>query len=334
MVEQKTEGARRRVTREDVARLAQVSVPVVSYVLNDGPKNVSPATRDRVLDAVDRLGYKPNAAARALRRGRSDLLGFIVPSIANPLFASFALEVERAAAARKATVITVSARAGQVGVALERLASHQVDAVLVATGLHSADVAAVERSGLKAVLLNQPSSVPGMPTFSIDLYGGVRAAVTHLIDRGHARIAYLGPADGDPRRYSGWADAMTSRDLTLGPHIPADFSRASGREAIDQLLELPERPTAIFASSDQIAIGALLGLHRAGIHVPNEIAVASFDDSPDAQFTWPPLTAVHQPLREMADDALELIVSGTGPTERMYDAQLVVRESTIGAPGV
>jgi LacI family transcriptional regulator len=96
-------------------------------------------------------------------------------------------------------------------------------------------------------------------------------------------------------------------------------------------LESSHRPTAVFASSDQIAIGALLRLHEAGIHVPSEIAVASFDDSPDARFTWPPLTAVHQPLKEMAEDALILIMTGEGPRERMYEARLVVRESTVGA---
>lgn len=319
---------RRRVTREDVARLAQVSVPVVSYVLNNGPKNVSPATRERVLDAVSRLGYQPNAAARALRRGRSDLLGFVVPSIANPLFAAFALEVEQAAAERGATVITLSARAGEVSVALERLASHQVDAVLIATGLHSADVAAVERSGIDTVLLNQPSSVPGIPTFSIDLHGGVRSAVAHLLDLGHVHVAYLGPSDGDPRRYTGWVDALAARGIEPGPHVSTEFSRTSGHDAARRLLELPDRPTAVFASSDQIAIGALLAFHEAGLRVPHDMAVASFDDSPDARFTWPPLTAVHQPLGEMARDALDLIFHAQGPRERMYQARLVVRAST------
>lgn len=330
MQDRRDDGALRRVTREDVARLAQVSVPVVSYVLNNGPKNVSPATRQRVLDAVERLGYRPNAAARALRRGRSDLLGFIVPSIANPLFAAFALEIERAAAARGATVITLSARAGEVKVALERLSTHQVDAVLVATGLHSVDVAAVESVGIRAVLLNQPTSVPGIPTFAIDLHGGTRAAVTHLMDLGHRDIAYLGPSDGDPRRYTGWLDALTARGLEPGAHISTAFSRTSGYEAVPRLLALSPRPTAVFASSDQIAIGALLGLHEAGIRVPDDIAVASFDDSPDARFAWPPLTAVHQPLQEMAEDALSLILSGQDEADRLYEAQLVVRASTVG----
>jgi len=329
MQERSKDGSRRRVTREDVARLAQVSVPVVSYVLNNGPKNVSPRTRERVLDAVNRLGYQPNAAARALRRGRSDLLGFIVPSIANPLFAAFALEVEQAAAVRGATVITMSARAGEVRTALERLSSHQVDAVLIATGLHTTDVAAVVQSDANAVLLNQPSSVPGIPTFSVDLHGGVRAAVNHLLDVGHETVAYLGPSDGDPRRYAGWADALAARGAAPGPHIPSPFSRSGGYDAAATFLDLAERPTALFASSDQIAIGVLLRLYEAGIRVPDDVAVASFDDSPDARFTSPPLTAVHQPLREMAEDALALILDGTGPKERQYDAELIIRASTV-----
>lgn len=322
--------ARKRITREDVARLARVSLPVVSYVLNDGPKNVSPHTRERVLDAVARLGYQPNAAARALRRGRTDLLGFVVPTIANPLFAAFAFEVARAASAHGATVITLSARAGGVHVALDRLATHQVDGVLIATGMHASDIAALERSGLNAVLLNQPSAVPGIPTFGVDLYGGARAAVSHLVAQGHTSVAYLGPADGDPRRREGWLDALTSHGLEPGAHVPVEFTRAAGYAAIAELLERAPKTTAIFASSDQIAIGALLALHERGVRVPDDVAVASFDDSPDAQYTWPPLTAVHQPLRAMADDALALILKNEGDRDRVYEGRLVVRASTVG----
>jgi LacI family transcriptional regulator len=301
---------------------------VVSYVLNDGPKFVSPATRERVLAAVEQLGYQPNAAARALRRGRSDLFGFIVPSIANPLFATFASEVERAANERGATVITVSAKAGGVQVALDRLAAHQVDGVLIATPMHAKDIAALERSRIESVLLNQPTAVPGVPTFGVDLYGGARTAVGHLLDEGRRVIAYLGPADGDPRRRQGWLDAHTARGLDPGPHIPSAYSREAGHAAVDALLGSSPRVDAVFASSDQIALGVLLGLHERGISVPASMAIASFDDSPDARYAWPPLTAVKQPLARMADDALRLLIDREGVDERVYDGELIVRAST------
>lgn len=321
---------RKRVTREDVARLAGVSVPVVTYTLNGGPKNVSPATRARVMDAVERLGYRPNAAARALRRGRSELLGFIVPSVANPLFAAFARTVEIAAAARDVTVIVLSASPGEVHVAIERLAAHQVDGILIATPMHTADIAALEHSGLTAVLLGQQSAIDGIPTFGVDLYGGARAAVEHLVERGHSAIAYFGPADPESRRLQGWRDALSAHGHATGPVIDADFSREAGYAAVLTLLREHPHTTAVFASSDQIAIGAVLALHENGIALPEDMAIVSFDDSPDAEYSWPPLTAVRQPIETMAAAAVERLLGAEGPEHVRFPVQLIARASTGG----
>lgn len=324
------DGGVRRVTREDVARLAGVSVPVVSFVLNNGPKNVSDQTRARVLAAVRQLGYRPNAAARALRRGRSDLLGIIVPSIANPLFASLAHEVELAALAREMTLLTVSAQVGEVATAVDRLASHRVDGMLIATPITPGDVLALGRSNLPTVLLNQPSAIPGISTLGVDQYGGARTAVEHLIALGHRTIAYLGPEHGDTRRRSGWLDALSAHGLHPGPSLATGFSRdaglASGRSLVANLGDT----TAVFATSDQIALGALLALHEAGLDVPGDIALASFDDSPDAQFAWPPLTAVQQPLEQMARDAVDRLLAGSAEVHTEYKVRLLERASTRG----
>lgn len=319
---------RKRVTRVDVARLAGVSLPVVSYALNGGPKNVSAATRARVLDAVDRLGYRPNAAARALRRGRSELLGFVVPNVANPLFATFAREVELAAAARGVTVIVLSAPAGEVHVAIDRLAAHQVDGILVATRMQASDIAALERAALPAVLLNQPAAIAGIPTFGVDLYGGARAAVEHLVERGHARIAYLGPDDADSRRLQGWRDVLTAHGLASGPVIDTEFSRSGGFAAAARLLASYPDVTALFASSDQIAVGAVLALHQHGVTIPAQMAIVSFDDSPDAEYAWPPLTAVRQPTDRMAAAAVARLLDADGPEHVRFPVELIVRAST------
>lgn len=318
----------RRVTRADVARLAGVSAPVVTFVLNGGPKKVSDKTRERVLDAVSQLGYQPDAAARALRRGRSDLIGIIVPSIANPLFASLAHEVEEVASARGLTPMIVSAATNEVGLAVDKLAAHRVDGVLIATPMAAADIAALERSRLSAVLVNQSGAVPGTTTFGVDQYGGARIAVEHLIEQGHEGIAYLGPESGDVRRRSGWADALRSRGLPPGPSIVTTFSRESGYDSGQALLDAHPDVTAAFATSDQIALGALLAFHEAGRSVPGDIALVSFDDSPDAQFAWPPITAVHQPLRRMARDAVERLLAGPTDEHREYEVGLQVRAST------
>lgn len=319
---------RKRVTREDVARLAGVSVPVVSYALNGGPKNVSPATRRRVMEAVARLGYRPNAAARALRRGRSSLLGFIVPNVANPLFATFAHEVELAASAHDVTVIVLSAPVGEVHVAIDRLAAHQVDGVLVATRMQTSDIAALERAQLPAVLLNQPSAIDGVPTFGVDLYGGARAAVEHLVDGGRTAIAYLGPDESDSRRLQGWRDSLAARGLAEGPVMDAAFTRRGGHIAATRLLAEHPQTTAVFASSDQIAVGALLALHEHGIRIPEQMAIVSFDDSPDAEYAWPPLTAVRQPIDRMAAAAVARLLDSTGPDHVRFPVQLIARAST------
>lgn len=319
---------RKRVTRADVARLARVSLPVVSYVLNDGPKNVSDETRQRVMDAVRALGYQPNAAARALRRGKSSLLGFVIPNIGNPLFATFAREVEIAAARHDVTLMTLSAPVGSVHQAIERLAAHQVDGVIVATQVRVTDIAAIERSLLPAVLLNQLLAFDGIPTFGVDLYGGARTAVDHLVSLGHAVIGYLGPDDASSRRLQGWRDALRSHGLREGPIAHSGFTRSEGYEAARSLLAARDDVTALFASSDQIAVGALRALHEAGLAVPDEIAMVSFDDSPEAEYAWPPLTAVSQPIRQMAEDAVDRVLGGAGAEHRRYDVELVVRAST------
>lgn len=326
--------ARRRVTREDVARLAGVSVPVVTYTLNGGPKNVSPPTRERVLDAVARLGYRPNAAARALRRGHSEMLGIIVPTLDNALFAALAHEVEMAAGARGITLIVLSSASGEVADGLDRLAARQVDGVLVATPVRSADIAAIEASGLPAVLLNQASAIDGLPAIGVDLYDGARQAVAHLIERGHREIAYLGPTAGDQRRLDGWRDALRASGLRTNAVLETAFTRESGLSSGEALLDLFPRPTALFACSDQIALGALLALHQHGLDVPEMMAIASFDDSSDARYSWPPLTSVRQPLAAMAGEAVSRLLDDSssgaqGPGAfHLHSVELVVRESS------
>lgn len=323
----------RRVTREDVARLAGVSVPVVTYALNGGPKNVSAATREKVVAAVAQLGYRPNAAARALRRGRSELLGIIVPNLANPLFAALAHEVEIAAGARGITLIVLSAPPGEIAAGLDRLAARQVDGVLVATPLRSTDIAAIELTGIRTVLLNQPAAIDGISTIGVDLYGGARLAVDHLVERGHTRIAYLGPATGDQRRHEGWSDAMGAAGLDTSQVLDSPFTRDGGYACGLQVLALDPRPTAVFASSDQIALGALRAFHEAGVRVPEDIAIVSFDDSPDALYSWPPLTSVRQPVSMMADEAVARLLD-EGPTFEQHFHQFPVELAVRASSGV
>lgn len=324
----------RAVTRDDVARLAGVSSAVVSYVVNDGPRPVAEATRLRVLDAIEKLGYRPNAAARSLITGRSDLLGLIVPDIHNPYFAALAQAVETAARAQSLNLVLAQGMTGNLAPLVESLSGHLVAGIITATIPEPAATAAVVRHRVPMVKLSLALPMDTMPAMWPDYYGGARSAVRHLVEvHGHREVALVIGTDHPERRSEptedrerGWRDALENAGLPTGHVIRVHWSAAGGREAAARLLADHAAATAVFVSSDQQAIGLISGLSRTGRKVPDDIAVASFDGSPEAEFTVPPLTTVSAPLAEMATDAVAEVL-GAPPSDRTYATTLVVRES-------
>ncbi|UFU06421.1 LacI family DNA-binding transcriptional regulator [Ruania halotolerans] len=295
------------MTRADVASAAGVSTAVVSYTLNNGPKNVAPATRERVLEAVRTLGYRPNATARALRLGSTGQVGLVVATVSNPYFGQLTDQVERSAAARGLALLVRTNSGGLVREAIEQLAARQVDGMLIARPMDANDAAAVAESGVPAVLINEASGPAGVPSVGVDRYGGARRAVEHLIEHGHHRVGLIGAGDGGHRQ-RGWADALAGAGLPPGPVVAETYSREGGYRAVLQLLALPDPPTAVFASSDEQAVGALLALHESEVPVPGGMAVIAFDGSAASAFTWPPLTAVAQPMEMMVERALDRLL--------------------------
>lgn len=325
------ETRQKRVTRDDVARLAGVSTAVVSYTLNAGPKNVSPATRAKVQEAVQILGYRPNALARALKRGSTEMLGLIVPDSTNPFLAEFAIAMETSARARGHALMVVNAPyepSGEVTASILRLAARQVDGVLVANQVSSTDLAAIEASGVRAVFINQLDVVDGVRAIGVDLRAGARTAVTHLVEHGHRRIGFVGPGR-EENRQRGWRDALDAAGLPEGPRAAATFSFEGGYHAGRELMGATDRPTAVFASSDMQAIGLMRAAREAGLALPRDFAITSFDGSRDSEYTWPALTTMRQPVAQMAEDAVEALLAAdtnaTGYTA--YSARLVVRQS-------
>ena len=323
----------RDVTRDDVARLAGVSSAVVSYVVNNGPRPVAQATRARVMDAIDKLGYRPNAAARALITGRSDLIGLIVPDIRNPYFAALAQAAEGAARAHSVNLVLAQGTTGSLQPLVESLTGHRVAGIITATIPEPEAVAVIVRNRIPLVRLSLAMPSDG-PAIWPDYVGGARAAVGHLVEvHGHRRIALVigsdhpdypdEPSDG---REQGWRDALEDAGLTTEHLIRVHWSAAGGREAAYRLLGDHGAATAVFASSDQQAIGLIAGLQAAGTSLPDDVAIASFDGSPEAEFTVPPLTTVDVPLAAMATDAIAEVL-GLPRTSRSYPAHLVVRRS-------
>lgn len=324
----------RNVTRNDVAKLAGVSSAVVSYVVNDGPRTVAEGTRRRVLDAIDKLGYRPNAAARSLIKGRSDLLGLIVPDVHNPYFAALAQAVETAARARSLNLVLAQGSTGELSPLVESLSGHLVAGIITATIPEPAATAAVVRNRVPMVKLSLALPMDTMPAMWPDYYGGAASAVRHLVEvHGHREVALVigsdhpdNAAEPTDDRERGWRDTLRSHGLSTEHLIRVHWSSAAGREAAARLLADHPEVTAVFVSSDQQAIGLISGMHQAGRSIPDGIAVAAFDGSPEAEFTVPPLTTVSVPLAEMAADAVAEVL-GAPPPDRTYPTGLVVRQS-------
>lgn len=325
----------RKATRRDVARLAGVSDAVVTYTLN-GRAPVAPATAQRVLDAIALLGYKPNRAAVALKSGSSRALALIGPSadkrvFTNPFFSEFANTMEEAAHRRGYALYTAAASAGPRGL-LERFedfASRQVDGILLLPGDHLLSPIELDRQGVPWLQVNTPEPQAGVDSVGADLFGGAKAAVAHLAGHGHRRIGLVGEAAYEESRRRGWLAACAELGLSTGRHFDVPLTQEGGYRAGQQLSEMTDPPPAVLVMSDFTAIGMLRALHEAGIRVPEDLAVVSFDGAWESAYSWPALSTIQQPISEMAEESLRRLLKRTEyPGEHTtFSTQLVVRES-------
>lgn len=311
------------VTRDDVARRAGTSSAVVSYVVNNGPRRVSEKTKAKVLAAIDELGYRPNGFARALRSTRSRLLGLVLPDNSNPFFAELARVIEDEAFRRGYLLLLGNSTEDD-----ERQAAYvreflelRVEGLLLisaANGQRQADLtlSLVELQGsrIPTVVLDRAISGLHASYLTVDNFGGGYLATRHLIDHGHSDVTCLaGPEGNQPAdsRTRGWRRAM--REAGLAPRadllIRSPFRREYGYRAMQALLRGKDPPTAVFAESDEQAIGALRAAAECGIRIPDDLALVSFDGIPESAFTSPRLTTVAQPFEELGRRAVELALN-------------------------
>ncbi len=334
-----TDDPARRATAAEVARLAGVSPAVVSYVVNGGPRNVAPGTAARVRDAVRHLDYRPNRAARALRRGSTGIVGLVVPRVANPFVAELSEAVQTAAGRRGLAVL--AAGSGNDLEAerrlLRTLAQHGVDGLVVATVMGHADGAPPPGPDLPTVYVNAPFPVPGVDAIGPDATQGALLVVDHLLDAHRHRSVALVTGETGARtpgaRELGWQQAVAGRGAEPGPVVRVPWDRPGGTDAARRLLALPELPTAVFATSDAQALGLLHGLRAAGVDVPGDVAVVGFDGTEDGAYGAPPLTTARQPVPAMAEAALDALEQPGGPRQghQLFGLDLVVRQS-CGCP--
>ncbi|MFJ3666851.1 LacI family DNA-binding transcriptional regulator [Streptomyces sp. NPDC090106] len=324
-----------------VAERAGVSMRTVSNVVR-GTGRFSEATRERVMLAVEELGYRPNTAARRLRTGRSGVLLLAVPELTMPYFAELAAHLLRQAAAHGCTLL-VEATGGRPEAELA-LALGQTDPMVDGVVLSplALDDEAAARAGSKTplVLLGERVHDLPCPHVTIDNTGAAREATEHLLARGRRRIAVLGRqtvahAATSATRLAGHRQALDQAgiayDETLAPAVAA-YHRADAAAAVRRLLDLPEPPDAVFCFADAMAEGALHAVRERGLSVPGDIAVVGFDDVEGAAYTAPPLTTVAPDKPELARLAvnalLDQIEGRVDPSVLIAGHRLVVRDSS------
>ncbi|MGW6703494.1 LacI family DNA-binding transcriptional regulator [Streptomyces sp. NPDC054956] len=334
-----------KVTRDDVARLAGTSTAVVSYVINNGPRPVAPATRERVLAAIKDLGYRPDRVAQAMASRRTDLIGMIVPDARQPFFAEMAHAVEQAAAERGKMVLV-----GNSDYRTERevhylrafLGMRVSGLILVSQGMSEQAASEIEAWDARVVLLHErPEAIDDVAVVTDDI-GGAQLATRHLLEHGHEYVACIGgientPSVGDPvaDHVEGWRRAMQeSGRSTEGRIIEAPYNRYDAYKVALEVLARPDRPTAIFCATDDQAIGVLRAARELRIDVPGDLAVAGFDDVKEAALTDPPLTTVASDRPAMARAAVDLVLDDSlrvagSRRERLkqFPSALVIRRS-------
>jgi len=334
------------VRLSDVAARAGVSVSAVSRVLSDAPNTrVSESTRSRIHEAAAELGYRPNFAARALKSARTHVVGLVVPDVTNAIFTELLRGVEDEAYRLGYVVLLARADGLPEGVdVIGRLIGEgRVDGLIVQIGesMTEADVDRLVEARLPVVFVNSIHP-EGIGSVVLDDERGAEIAVDHLVGLGHRRIALInGVASSDTarRRETGFRAAMAMADLPVseGDVTRLGYEPAQGAEAVGLLWAGTRRPTAVVVANVNAAYGVLTEARRLGARVPEDLSVVAIHDAWTAEHSWPPLTTVRMPLRELGETALRALIAhlSSGETEdavvREPSPRLVIRAST--APG-
>lgn len=310
---------RRRPTQADVARQAGVSQALVSYVLNGSPVTLPDATRRRVLDAMDELGYAPHSAARALRLDRTMTLALVIPDITNPYYPAVERGLQDSAEAGGYQLMTYNTDgvAAKERKALRSVRETRADgAVIFDFHLVQDDYRSLLEAGTSlAMVVSTPDKLGDLPIdrLTVDVAGGVTRITRYLIERGYAPLGTIaGALDSEIGR--GRFDAFEAACAAAGVQIAAghviesDFTYLGGRAAMVALIQSGHPPRAVFAANDLMALGALEACLAAGLRVPGDVAIAGFDDIEASRMVTPAITTVVQPGRWMGQEVGRLLV--------------------------
>ena len=328
-------------TISDVAHAAGVSIKTVSRVMNEEP-GVHERTRAHVKHVMSELRYRPSQSARSLAGARSFLIGLLYfdPS------AAFIAGVQQGATMRcreagyHLVVESMDDDAPDLREQVHRMVSTlRPDGMILTPPLcdNPQVLKALRESGTPTVLFSPARQRRDMPTVRMDDVHAAEEITNLLLSLGHRRIAFVRGAPDQAAsalRHRGFVQAMQAHGVEVDEALVVDglFTFDSGVAAAHALLKLRDRPTAVFASNDDMALGVLAAAQRQGLEVPGDLSIAGFDDWPAARLVWPPLTTVRQPLQAMAREAVDLLIAprepGAAAGQRVVPHELVVRDST------
>ena len=343
----RTRGA---ITIEDVARAVGVSAMTVSRVINKGA-NVRESTRAAVLEAIERLNYSPNTAARSLAAGQVMHIGLLYANPSAGYLSQFmigALHAARSAGVHLVIESCESEDADEQAEVTRRFATSDVEGVILPPPLSEAEPIMVELEAMEIPAVTIARGTPREDGLNvrIDDHAAAREMTRYLLDLGHRNIGFI---KGHPNivashdRFRGFCDALTDAgiDCDGAPVEQGYFSYRSGLIAGERLLVREERPTAIFASNDDMAAASVSVAHRLGLLVPEDLSIVGFDDTALATSVWPELTTVKQPIAAMAEAALELLMADLRSRragaegkfgERVLSHAMIIRESSGPPP--
>ena len=328
------------MTIRDIAEEAGVSTATVSRVMNN-PSEVAPATRAAVATVIARHGYLSNGIAVSLASARSGTLGVVIPTITNSIYAASTQAIQSVAQAAGYTVLLGVSEFSSTAEdeVIRQLLKRRVDGLILTGGERSPALYDFIRSNQVSFIITwKRTEAAGMASVSFDNYEGARLAMRHLIELGHRDIALVcGRSEVNDRareRRKAYEDAMgeIGVDVPAGWIHEANFDHAEGRRAMQRILALRRRPSAVFCANDIQAIGALFECQEQGVSVPDQMSLIGFDDVAAAQYVRPQLTTIRVPAHAMGEVAarrlLDAIKNKSDPTGHALAVELVVRGTT------
>ncbi|RBW69037.1 LacI family DNA-binding transcriptional regulator [Bacillus taeanensis] len=322
----------------NVAEQAGVSIATVSKVINNTGR-ISDKTKKKVLKVMKELNYQPSVVASALTGKRTQTIGLLIPNIANPFFAEIARSMEDRAHELGFSVVMCSTDYQQEKEEkyISLLIRKQVDGFILASGFKSTHlIEELVKQKIPVALIAHDIASLSLDTVSVDDYKGGYQAVSHLASLGHERISIIAEeVRSNDDRIRGYQDALEAYGLIFDSSLLTRTASTvdAGKQEAERLLRLKERPTAIFASNDILAIGAIQGARACGLSVPEDISIVGFDNTILATISDPPLTTVAQPVHDMGRHVMDLLVEEiegkkTMKQRMMLSPELVVRNST------